>query len=175
MTGIVNQAFRRAYRELVTDRRKHMPFWVLVGFLPTYVIARLTVYTNPHLFLNVHGVHVHHFTYGIIVLAIVGFVAIAWPQLRMRAWLAFTYGIGLALSFDEFGMWVHLTSNYNLDQSEDIMSGLLAFLVIAVYCTGIIRKALLYLPHGYMTMRFGSRKSSKIMSTKTETKHRSKR
>ena len=175
MTSIVNQAFRRAYRELITDRRKHMPFWMLIGFLPTYIIARLTVSTDPHLFLDVHGVHVHHFIYGIIVLAIVGFVAIAWPHLRMRAWLAVAYGIGLALSFDEFGMWVHLTSNYNLDQSEDVMSGLLAFLVIAVYCTGIIRKTLLYLPHGYMTNRFDSGKDAKMKSEKYTTKKRLKR
>jgi hypothetical protein len=145
MSSVVSQAFRRAYRELVADRRAQMPFWMLVGFLPTFVAARLIVRLDPRLFLDVHGVHVHHFTYGIFVLTAVGFIAIAKPDFKFRAWLAIAYGVGLALSFDEFGMWVHLTSNYNIDQSEDAMTAILVFLVVAVYCTRIIRRALRFL------------------------------
>lgn len=133
--------------ELIADRRKQAPFWVLVGFLPTYIIARLIVHTDPSLFLNVHGVHVHHFAYGIIVLAVVGFISVVLPKPEFQSLLALVYGVGLALAFDEFGMWIHLTSNYNIDTSEDVMSGLLVFLIVAVYCTGIIRRALRYLPH----------------------------
>ena len=149
MNGLVRSALGRAYRELIADRRAQAPFWILVGFLPTFIVARLTVSTNPNLYLDIHGVHVHHFTYGIFVLAIVGFVAVAWPQMRFYRWLAVVYGLGLALAFDEFGMWLRLTSNYNIDSSEDVMTGLLTFLVIAVYCTRIIRRALKYLPSGW--------------------------
>lgn len=137
----LHQALHAAYRELIGDRRRQMPFWILAGFLPTYIIARTLVSTDPNLFLNVHGVHVHHFIYGIIVLAAVGFIAIVAPGLKYRPWLATLYGLGLALSFDEFGMWVHLTANYNLDMSEDVMTGLLVFLAAAVYCTGLVRRA----------------------------------
>lgn len=145
MSTLVNQAVRRAYQELISDHHKQAPFWMLVGFLPTYLIARLTVRYDPTLSLNVHSVHVHHFTYGIIVLAIVGFVAIAMPHDKIQLWLAATYGIGLALVFDEFAMWIHLTSNYNIGTSEDVMAGILVFLVIAVYFTGIVRRAVYYL------------------------------
>lgn len=39
-------------------------------------------------------------------------------------------------------MWLRLTNEYNLDSSEDVMVGILAFLVIAVYFTGLLRRAL---------------------------------
>jgi hypothetical protein len=145
MDTVVRQAFRSAYRELIAERRRRAPFWMLVGFLPTYIIARFIVRSDPSLSLHVNSVHVHHFTYGIIVLAVVGFLSMVLPQAKTQHWLAVLYGIGLALCFDEFGMWIHLTSNYNLGISNDVMSGLLVFLVIAVYCMGIIRRVLYYL------------------------------
>jgi|GEM_PF-830430 len=149
MSGIIGSAFRRAYRELITDRTAQAPFWILVGFLPTFITARYIVKSSPDVYLNVRGVHVHHFTYGIFVLAISGFLSIAWPQHRMHWWLAVLYGLGLALSFDEFGMWLRLTANYNLGLSADVMFGLLTFLIVAVYFTGLIRRVFKYLPQGW--------------------------
>lgn len=141
---MITKPFRIAWHQLIASRVRQVPFWVLVGFLPTYICARLLVANYPTLFLNVHGVHVHHFTYGVIVLAIVGFVSLISPK-RAQPWLAFFYGVGLALAFDEFGMWVRLTANYNLDQSEDVMTGILIFLVFVVYFFGLLRRALPYM------------------------------
>jgi len=145
MKARLSGAFARAYRELIGDRRRQMPFWILVGFLPTFVSARLLVSAAPGLFLDIHGVHVHHFIYGIIVLALVGFISLVSPHYPPRPWLAIAYGIGLALSFDEFGMWVNLTSNYNLDSSEDVMTGLLVFLILVVYFTRLLRRTLRFM------------------------------
>jgi hypothetical protein len=142
MKRFVGGAFRRAYRELIGERRKHMPFWVLAGFLPTFAVARFLVNNFPTLFVNIRGVHIHHFAWGVIVLAVVGFISLVSPTYPPRPALAVSYGVGLALAFDEFGMWLRLTSNYNLDQSEDVMVGILAFLVIAVYFMGLFRRAL---------------------------------
>ena len=141
---MLGKPFRVAYRELIANRVRQVPFWVLVGFLPTFVLARLLVSFDPALFLDIHGTHVHHFTYGVIILALVGFVSLVSPK-HAQSWLAVIYGVGLALAFDEFYMWVHLTTNYNLGQSEDVMVGILVFLVIAVYFTGLIRRAIPYM------------------------------
>jgi hypothetical protein len=128
-----------AYRELIINRRKQIPFWVLAGFLPTYVTARLIVQHYPYLFIHVRGVHVHHFIWGFFVLAIVGFISIA--TTRGRRVQAFVYGIGLALSFDEFGMWIHLTDRYNIEASQDAMAWIFALLIFLVYGIGIARRA----------------------------------
>jgi hypothetical protein len=135
------KSFSRTYRDLIASHVQQVTFWILLGFLPTFITARLLVHFEPRLFLDVHGTHVHHFTYGVIILAIAGFISLVSPK-RNQAWLAFLYGIGLALAFDEFGMWLRLTSNYNLDQSEDVMVAILAFLFVVVYFKDIIRKIL---------------------------------
>jgi len=140
----VFKAFGFAYHELIGSRSRQIPFWMLAGFLPTFLAARFIVDKEPGLFLQVHGTHVHHFTYGIIVLALTGFVSLVLPQPPRRAF-AIAYGLGLALAFDEFGMWLHLTNNYSIDTSEDVMVGILVFLVFLVYGIDLVRRALHYL------------------------------
>jgi hypothetical protein len=139
-----SRSLRLAYRELISDRRDRVSFWVLSGFLPTFVIARLLVKSFPALFFHLHGVHVHHFTYGIFVLALAGFIALTRSG-PTPFWLSAFYGVGLALAFDEFGMWLHLTDNYDLDQSENAMVIILVFLVIVVYLIDWLRRASHYI------------------------------
>jgi hypothetical protein len=136
------KALKFAFRELVLNRRKQIPFWILVGFLPMYFAARLTVHEFPWLFVHIRGTHVHHFIYGFFVLAITGFISLLTD--RARRVQAFFYGTGLALSFDEFGMWVRLTDHYNLEASENAIAIIAALLVFIVYGIGILRRAL---PH----------------------------
>lgn len=138
------KALTYSYRQLIANPSRQIPFWILAGFLPTFLISRLIVDTSPALFLSVHGTHVHHLTYGIIMLAVTGFISLVWPQVS-RILLAIAYGVGLALAFDEFGMWLHLTSNYNIDVSEDVMVGILTFLVLFVYGLSILRGVLNYI------------------------------
>jgi mannose/fructose/N-acetylgalactosamine-specific phosphotransferase system component IIC len=140
---LVLKPLKYAYRELIANRIRQIPFWILVGFLPTFLAARLVVDEAPGLYLRVHHVHVHHFTYGIIVLAAVGFISLV-TTVPSRVMAVF-YGLGLALSFDEFGMWVRLTDHYNIDQSVDVMVGILVFLVFLVYGIGILRRAFPYM------------------------------
>lgn len=144
---IIRNALKDTYHRLISQPSNQIPFWILAGFLPTFLISRLIVDSTPNLHLTVHGTHVHHLTYGIIVLALTGFVSLVWPRVPRRT-LAAVYGIGLALAFDEFGMWLHLTSNYNIDTSEDVMVGILVFLVFFVYGVGIIRSIFRYVHPG---------------------------
>ena len=67
----------------------------------------------PDLFLHLGDTHIHHLNYGIFALAIVGGWLLFWcPGERGRKALAVLYGIGMALTFDEFGMWIHLGGSY---------------------------------------------------------------
>ena len=139
----LGKALRYAYNQLIAHPSKQVPFWILAGFLPTFLISRLIVDTSPGLYLSVRGTHVHHLTYGIIMLAATGFTSLVWSNVPRRT-LAAVYGVGLALAFDEFGMWLHLTANYNLDTSITVMVGILAFLVFVVYGIAIVRYVLRY-------------------------------
>ena len=133
--------FKFAFRELILNRRRQIPFWILAGFLPAFGLARYAVAHYPNLFLHVRHVHVHHFTYGFFVLAIMGFISLTTD--RYRRVQAFFYGIGLALAFDEFGMWVHLADRYNIDASQNAMVAIVSLLVFVVYGIGLLRRALI--------------------------------
>jgi hypothetical protein len=91
---------------------------VLAAFLFTFVAARLLVFLimsrrAPDLYLFVGGTHVHHLNYGIFLLAGVGaYLIFRQPVGRPLSAAALAYGVGLALTFDEFGMWVHLGGGY---------------------------------------------------------------
>ncbi|HRX84570.1 MAG TPA: hypothetical protein P5572_06070 [Phycisphaerae bacterium] len=91
---------------------------VLVAFLATFIVARVLVLlimtrTIPDLYLHLGGTHVHHLNYGIFLLTGVGaYLLFGRPVGRRRSAAAVCYGIGLALTFDEFGMWLHLGGGY---------------------------------------------------------------
>ena len=120
---------------------------VLVAFLFTFIAARVLVYLimsrrMPDLFLHLGGTHVHHLNYGIFLLSFVGaYLLFAPPQGRMLSLTAVLYGVGLALTFDEFGMWLHLGGSYWQRVSFDavVVIAALLFLIAAAPALGRFR------------------------------------
>jgi hypothetical protein len=91
---------------------------VFTVFLLTFIAARLLVILImgrmiPDFFLHMGGTHVHHLNYGIFLLCTVTGVLLFFQiSERERWWCAVAYGFSLALTFDEFGMWLHLGGGY---------------------------------------------------------------
>ncbi len=92
---------------------------VFLAFLVTFLAARIFVILimtrrMPNFFFHAGGTHVHHLNYGIFILSAVGavLVLITQPSDRVRKLCALLYGFGMALTFDEFGMWLHLGGSY---------------------------------------------------------------
>jgi hypothetical protein len=91
---------------------------ILVTFLLTFMLARMIVFlimshTIPDLYVHVKGTHVHHLNYGIFLLSAVGgYLLFRRPTGRRLEVMAILYGIGMGLTFDEFGMWIHLGGSY---------------------------------------------------------------
>jgi len=88
----------------------------LVAFLATFMTARMMAFlimsrSIPDLYLYLGGTHVHHLNIGIFLLSGVGGWLLFRPPSRMGIPAAL-YGAGLALTFDEFGMWLHLGGSY---------------------------------------------------------------
>jgi hypothetical protein len=111
--------------------------WILISFLFTFVAARVTVFLIatgriPEIYLRFRGTHVHHFDLGIFILSGVGaYLLLGSP--RETGWrrAALLYGIGLALTFDEFGMWLHLGGSYWQRSSFDAIGLITAFFSLA--------------------------------------------
>ena len=113
---------------------------MLVAFLFTFMAARVLVFLIvsrriPDVYLNLGGTHVHHLNYGIFLLSGVGaYLLLGYPGLRALRWSAVLYGIGLALTFDEFGLWLHLGGSYWQRASFDavvVIAGLLGLAAVA--------------------------------------------
>lgn len=97
----------------IKSRRKEIPFLILLSLLGTFIISRLTTYLFPQLTLTVRGEHIHHFAYGIILLALSNLLSLLLPQTTSNQLrLSVLYGISLGLAFDEFAMWIRLEDAY---------------------------------------------------------------
>ena len=118
----------------------HLARVILASFVFTFIAARLTVFLIvsrrlPDIYLHVGGTHVHHLNYGIFLLSAVGgYLLLGRPTERRLVASALAYGIGLALTFDEFGMWIHLGGSYWQRASFDavvVITAVLGLMVLA--------------------------------------------
>ena len=124
----------------------HMARRVLFSFLLTFIVSRLTVYlimshSIPDLYLHLGGNHIHHLNYGIFLLvAVGGFLLFRDPTGCSLKIAAVAYGIGLGLTFDEFGMWVRLDgSTYWQRASMDAVAVLAAVLGLFAFAPNVRR------------------------------------
>jgi uncharacterized membrane protein len=111
----------------------------LFAFILTFIASRTVVFLimsrrMPNLYFFLHDTHVHHLNYGIFLLAGVGAYLLLWaPQGPAARIAALFYGVAMALTFDEFGMWLHLGGSYWQRASVDAVIviaaslGLIAF------------------------------------------------
>ena len=97
---------------------RHLARLTFVAFLLTFVASRVLVILImtrriPDLFLHIGETHVHHLNYGIFLLSTVaGLLLFANLNNTQQTVCALLYGCGMALTFDEFGMWLHLGGSY---------------------------------------------------------------
>jgi len=117
----------------------------LFGFLITFIAARILVLLImarriPNLYFFLSGTHVHHLNYGIFLLSAVGaYLLFALPRGRALRVSALIYGTALALTFDEFGMWLHLGGSYWQRASIDAVVVVAALLALIGFSSAIRR------------------------------------
>jgi hypothetical protein len=124
----------------------HAAQWTLAAFVATFLLARILVLLimtrrMPDLYFYAGQTHVHHLNYGIFLLVLVGGWAIFGRPTSVATvrWLAVLYGIGLALTFDEFGMWLHLGGGYWQRASYDAVVTIAAILGLLIVAPSVRR------------------------------------
>ncbi len=127
-------------RSLTEGESSRLARRVLFAFIVTFIASRTVVFLImsrrlPMLYFRYRGTHVHHLNYGIVLLAITaGALLFSRSNAVLTRRLAFLYGVALALTFDEFGMWLHLGGSYWQRASVDavvVIACLLALLGFA--------------------------------------------
>ena len=104
----------------VRDRPRRRLFLAAVGFFLTLALARGAAYAaargiGPFHYIYIHGTHIHHLVWGILLLLVVGF---CWlievgtgekaSSLFASRLMSLLYGVGAALTLDEFALWLNL-------------------------------------------------------------------
>jgi hypothetical protein len=132
------------YARLALGRR--VALRALIAFLVTFLVLRIITAiihfeVFPHgPFRNLvtqSGLHIHHLFWGILLLMLTGFAALATraPQWHLR--IAIVFGIALALTLDEFALWLRLADVYwSPEGLESLKAAAFAAGVLALYAFG---------------------------------------
>jgi hypothetical protein len=108
-----------AYQNGIVDTGREPHFLFFVAFLLTFGFIR----TSTHMIraqvswwpgnVSVGGTHIHHLVWGILLLLISGYIAVAIaPDSPWREIVAVFFGIGTGLTLDEFALWLNLKDVY---------------------------------------------------------------
>ncbi len=104
----------------IPDRPRRRLFFASISFFFTFVAVRLLVFTithniGPFGYVEMGGHHIHHLVWGILLLLITGYATLAEAgtgdtpaSIFMSRLLSLGYGIGAALTLDEFAIWLNL-------------------------------------------------------------------
>jgi hypothetical protein len=113
-----------AYRHNFRDHRRERLFLASLGFFVAFGVARLITYGGrvdwlPMVRIRYGDTHVHHLVWGILLLLAAGY---GWILMAGKdgqgtnhtagRWLSLVYGVGAALTLDEFALWLNLEDVY---------------------------------------------------------------
>ncbi len=107
-------------RSTIPDRPRRRMFIASVSFVMTFVGVRVLVrlithHEGPFQWVMVRGHHIHHLVWGILILLLVGY---GWlldlgrshspTSIFLSRLMSVSYGVGAALTLDEFALWLNL-------------------------------------------------------------------
>ena len=112
------------YREKFPETPRARLFWASLGFLVALAVVRtLTILIHwnvgPFHDIQMRGRHIHHLVWGILLLLVTGYGWLLKAGTGARGshtWagriMSMAYGVGAALTLDEFALWLNLRDVY---------------------------------------------------------------
>jgi hypothetical protein len=125
--------------ERIPDRPQRRLFVASVSFFLTFAGVRAAVYAIVHQippfhFIVVGGRHIHHLVFGIFILLLVGY---AWldeigtgannSSILLSRLMSILYGVGAALTLDEFALWLNLKDVYWSPEGRSSVDAIILF------------------------------------------------
>lgn len=105
----------------------------LISFTASFAIARTFTTLSPDTILLTGNLHIHHFWYGILMVAVGGWLGISYNDARIDRLAAVIFGAGGGLIGDEAGLLLTF-ENYRTGLTYTIITGFLsiAFILILI-------------------------------------------
>jgi hypothetical protein len=125
--------------EHIADRPRRRLFLASVSFFLTFAIVRGMVFCIRHQIPPFHyiimsGRHVHHLVIGIFILLAVGY---GWlcefgtgsdaSSIFASRFMSILYGVGAALTLDEFALWLNLKDVYFVREGRSSIDAVVLF------------------------------------------------
>jgi len=123
----------------IPDRPHRRMLLASISFFVTFLAVRLLVasiqhHFGPFQYVTMGGRHIHHLVWGILILLGVGYgylnevgslstpASIFWSRL-----FSILYGVGAALTLDEFALWLNLANVYWSPQGRESIDAVMLF------------------------------------------------
>jgi hypothetical protein len=131
--------FGSLLHEHIADRPRRRLFLASVSFFLTFAIVRGMVFCIRHQippfhYVVMNGRHVHHLVLGILILLAVGY---GWlcefgtgsdaSSLFASGLMSLLYGVGSALTLDEFALWLNLKDVYFVREGRSSIDAVILF------------------------------------------------
>jgi hypothetical protein len=126
---------KRLYQIHFRDERRERLFLASIAFLITFAIVRAITLTirlqiGPIHNVTAGGLHIHHLVWGILLLLVVSYVWLLEVGVG-SSWIAsltaIAFGMGAALTLDEFALWLNLSDVYWARQGRESIDAVLVF------------------------------------------------
>jgi hypothetical protein len=126
------------YRLSFQDPRRERMFLSSASFFVTFAAVRGIVSAirsgkGPFRDVSTGGVHIHHLVWGILLVLLVSYgwlLQFGTGLDERRRWMrstAIAYGVGSALTLDEFALWLHLEDVYNTPEGRKSVDAVILF------------------------------------------------
>src|SRR5271166_199172 len=123
----------------IADRPRRRLFLASISFFLTFAIVRGMVYCIRHQIPPFHyivlgGRHIHHLVLGILILLGVGYGWLCefgtgsdFSSILASRLMSILYGVGAALTLDEFALWLNLKDVYFVREGRSSIDAVVLF------------------------------------------------
>jgi len=125
--------------ERIPDRPRRRLFLASVSFFLTFACVRGMVFCITHdippfHFILIKGRHIHHLVFGILILLAVGYgwlcdlgTGMGETSILASRLMSILYGMGAALTLDEFALWLNLKDVYWAKEGRSSIDAIILF------------------------------------------------
>jgi hypothetical protein len=115
---------------LTSPFRHGLTFIATLAFVASFFGSRLFATAFPTTVVMQGGIHLHHFWYGLALIAVAGWMGIAWRNERLYRLYAVLYGLGAGFVGDEVGLLLTF-NNYQSELTYLFFIAAISFVIIA--------------------------------------------
>ena len=134
-----HRRFAALYRKHMAESQRERLFLASFAFFITFATVRVLTHmiragVGPFHNISMGGRHIHHLVWGILLLLLVGYLWLAevgTGSQESSIWMgritALLFGVGAALTLDEFALWLNLADVYWTPQGRASVRAALFF------------------------------------------------